>query len=349
MFAEARMLRLSDRQSVRTPLLVPSFSSKGFGRVGDSPVRSELSEVLEYFANQLPDSYLVSAYDLHAGLLAAGDGWGDVAWADSPLSQTAALFLDSGGYEIRVGTDAGEVVQDLSPQLVDWDEAIYGEFLDRLPSAAQNVVAVSWDYRETTYGDQIKAAQEFFTGRQAASVILLKPPTGRHHRFAGLEPAAERLAAFDAVGVTEHELGTSLIDRIEATIELREILTRAHLDLPIHIFGALDPLYVPIYFAAGADIFDGLTWLRYSYWGGLTGHREHGPLLDGELEAREDVRRLVVLTRNLGFLAQLKTKLQRLAQDGDWNVFSNDQIRTKDGRLGDSLREAYLSASARRG
>ena len=33
--------------------------------------------------------------------------------------------------------------------------------------------------------------------------------------------------------------------------KLRELLDRADVDVPIHVFGALDPLYTPLYYAAG--------------------------------------------------------------------------------------------------
>jgi hypothetical protein len=350
MFAELRTLRLGSSDGIRTPLLVPSFSSKGFGRVTGDPVRSEISEVLEFFAEQLTESFLVSAYDLHARLLEAGDRFAEPDWSASPLSRPEVLFLDSGGYEVRVGADSGELAQDLREPVTDWDEDGYRAFLDSVPEAATNIAAVSWDREGVSYNDQLEQAQALLGGREKlASVVLLKPTQrGASHELAELEPAASRLAAFAVIGVTEHELGGPLLKRVEAVMQLREILYRAKLDTPIHIFGALDPLYVPLYFAAGADIFDGLTWLRYAYWHGLAMHREQGGLLDGMLEAREDVRRRVVLAHNLNFLGQLQTKLQRFVQEGEWDVFSDGSIRTNEGGLGERLRDAYLSAMARR-
>jgi len=360
--AEIRELRLSGGKVVKTPLLVPSFSSKGFGRIGpeggsaNSPkgtkgqIRSEISDVLEYFAvDQLSESFLVSAYDLRAGLLSAGDSWGKSAWSAGSLSRPEVLFLDSGGYEVRLGSDGGELVQDPGEPIIDWDGDRYAEFLDELPTAAQNVAAVSWDLPGVAYDEQISSAQRMLGGRELAPIVLLKPPQGkRTHDFSQLEASGKDLAAFAAVGVTEHELGEKLLDRIEAVMELRDLLERAGLKAPIHVFGALDPLYVPLYFAAGADIFDGLTWLRYSYWQGLSLHREQGGLLHGLTTQREDVRRRAILTENLGILEQLKVQLQRFAGDEDWTIFSNRLINTEDSGLGESLREAYLSASARR-
>lgn len=362
MSAEIRELRLSGGKVVKTPLLVPSFSSKGFGRIDPegepaaSPkgtrgqIRSEVSDVLEYFAvDQLSESFLVSAYDLRAGLLGAGDSWGEGEWSVGCLSRPEVLFLDSGGYEVRLGSDGGELVQDPGEPIIDWDGDRYAEFLDELPAAAQNVAAVSWDLPGVAYGEQISSAQRTLASRELAPIVLLKPPQRKQsHAFSQLEAHGKDLAAFAAVGVTEHELGEKLLDRIEAVMELRDLLDRAGLKMPIHVFGALDPLYVPLYFAAGADIFDGLTWLRYSYWQGLSVHREQGGLLHGLTTQREDVRRRAILTENLGILEQLKVQLQRFAIDEDWTIFSNRLINTEGSGLGESLREAYLSASARR-
>ncbi len=44
--------------------------------------------------------------------------------------------------------------------------------------------------------------------------------------------------------------------------KLRKALDKAGLNIPLHVFGSLDTVTTPLYFLAGADIFDGLTWLR---------------------------------------------------------------------------------------
>jgi len=344
--AELRSLRLATGVVVRTPLLVPSFSSRGFGLVAGEPVRSEVSALLDYFSGELPEAFLVSAYDLRHGLLQAGDTLGD--WLACPLSRPQVLFVDSGGYETQPASDTGELLQDLRVPL-PWSEEMYGELLDRLPADVPNVAAVGFDRPGESYAQQICAAQDFLAGRShLAAVVLLKAPNRVSHDFRELEPVARRLAAFSVVGVTEHELGGSLLDRIGAVTALRDVLSRASLQTPIHVFGALDPIFVPLYFAAGADIFDGLTWLRYAYSQGLAVHREQGPLLDGLLEARDDVRRRSVLTRNLGALGQLQTKLNRfVAEDGDWRIYPEGPT-SPIGPDGAILRDAYLSAMARR-
>ena len=75
------------------------------------------------------------------------------------------------------------------------------------------------------------------------------------------------LRTFDIVGVTEREIGESIHDRLVNIARLRKSLNAAEVTIPIHVFGGLDPLLTPLYFAAGAEIFDGLGWLRYAYQG----------------------------------------------------------------------------------
>lgn len=335
---------------MQTPLLVPSFSSKGFGLLEGDPPRSEVSPLMGVLIDQLSRSFLVSAYDLHHRLLEVGDTFADADWSSSSLSKTDVLFIDSGGYEVTQGADAGEPVQDLSTPR-EWTPDMYGELLDRLPNAAANCAAVAWDLPGETYERQVTAAQDFLGARAEISpVVLLKPPTkGAPHDFSQLEPAASRLAFFSVVGVTEHELGDTLLKRVIAVMQLRDLLTRAGQDKPIHIFGALDPLYVPLYFAAGADVFDGLTWLRYAYWHGLAVHVEQGPLLDGKTHLRDDVRRWTVAASNLTELGRLRTSLMRfVAESEDWTIYDHTMIGRPGEKPSDILSAAYRSAVAER-
>jgi hypothetical protein len=164
-----------------------------------------------------------------------------------------------------------------------------------------------------------------------------------------LESTASRLGFFSVVGVTEHELGDSLLDRVVAVMELRALLRRTGIEKPIHVFGALDPLFVPLYFAAGADIFDGLTWLRYAYWHGLAVHHEQGPLLNRSTEQRGDVRRAIVAAGNLTQLGQLHSQLLRFVhEEEDWTLYDHPLVGRADEKISDLLRSTYRSAQARR-
>ena len=53
--------------------------------------------------------------------------------------------------------------------------------------------------------------------------------------------------------------------------QIRRALDGVGLDTPLHVFGSLDTVTTPMYFMAGADIFDGLTWLRFAFYNGPNG------------------------------------------------------------------------------
>ena len=78
MLAKRRSLNLNGQQIERTPLLVPSFSSKGF---------PEVASIIEYCSELIDNVMLVSAYDLHYEKI------------KPPFDFASLIFLDSGGYE----------------------------------------------------------------------------------------------------------------------------------------------------------------------------------------------------------------------------------------------------------
>jgi hypothetical protein len=121
----------------RTPLLIPSFSSKGFafGKDDSGGMVSEAGYLLRTASEFLSDSMLVSAFDLHHGHIA-------------PLTRpiTKITILDSGGYETSD-------VQDLSALRVDpastlpWNVEIYREILKKWPDQIPSIV-VSYDSKQ---------------------------------------------------------------------------------------------------------------------------------------------------------------------------------------------------------
>jgi hypothetical protein len=76
--AARRSISLNQQEVDRTPLLVPSFSSKGF---------PDISKILSVNSELISGPVLVSAYDLH------------YANIQPPFDFASLIFLDSGGYE----------------------------------------------------------------------------------------------------------------------------------------------------------------------------------------------------------------------------------------------------------
>jgi len=146
--------------------------------------------------------------------------------------------------------------------------------LDRWDYVLPTVV-VSFDSptSKTSIGKQVSRAKKLFQQFPGASSELLLKTSKRSQKMLDMtEVVSERhqLAGIDIIGVTEKELGNSTLERMVNIARLRNALSSVGLETPIHIFGSLDTIGTPLYFLAGADIFDGLTWLRYAFHEGNT-------------------------------------------------------------------------------
>lgn len=304
--------------SLDTPLLIPSVSSRGFPL--DKAGFAESNLFLKYAVDSIDEALLVSAYDLEHCTLVDAEALLSGGSTGTALDRPRLLVVDSGGYETGESWESGHV--DRSDRLVKpYNADMFASVVDRLPQG-RPLLVVSYDGPDVprgSYADQVARAQVFFATRpHLASDILLKRPIGRRwHTPRELVPAAPDLSRFDVIGFTEVELGDSLLDRLATLAELRQILRSASITAPIHLFGALDPLFTPLYFAAGAEIFDGLSWMRYVYWDGLAVHADAGALLrseDDDTQLLREARRIVL---NLGQLRELKRQMQRYAAKGN--------------------------------
>lgn len=350
MRARTRLVELSNGVEISTPLLVPSFSSRAWAPIEipqEPGSRRELqpsswwqSKVL---LGTIEEALLVSAYDIDHDFLERSEAFKQ-GFAESPYHQPSLLIIDSGWYEKDGG--AGSIVWGDLDAPLDWEQDDFERTLDSFESNVKALV-VSWDERGS-YEEQIATAQEFFASRQRyASCVLLKPPgKSSVHHFDRISAAtAARLHAFDVVGVTEKDLGRTLVDRLSRLSELRGDLDKADVDAPVHVFGGLDPLFTPLYVAAGAEIFDGLGWVRYAYRDGKALHVESAAVLDGEAEDSLEVVRARTAIRNLTELRDLSGELKVFAKTADWSqlrengenferVFERSQARVRGSRGG---------------
>ncbi len=339
MLARSRKIRLSKGIEFDTPLLVPALSSRALG-----PLEFEDEETgkIRPAACSIVHSHnllwgidwalLISAYDICYGLLTDSEAL-RVGFARSRYAELGVLIIDSGWYEKAGSALGGAFIEGLnSPN--EWEKADFEKTIDGLDNDIRAVV-VSWDH-EGPYREQIAQAQDFFAGRpRFASAILLKRPGGsRFHHLKGLSgDDVENLRCFDLIGVTEKELGDSILDRLVTLASLRTKLDEADVSSPIQVFGGLDPLHTPLYFAAGGEVFDGLGWLRYAYRDGLAVNREEATILDGQTGKREKLAMNMISLQNLDALRGLTEGLRLFAdQGGDWS---------KIGPRGEDLRPVY--------
>jgi len=286
--------------------LVPAFSSKGFPfRTKKGRQYSDVTNAISLMGPFLDDAFLVSAYDLHHRFL------------DRPqrfFTKPELVFIDSGGYELSPYWDSTEPAHPSRADPAPFSIDDYRAVLHKLPTRPQYVVAsYDWSQRGAEVASQITAAQQFFHEYpHCLSDFILKPPPMKTKRAAFLDIDAViahvgKLRAFDIIGVTEKELGKNLLERLRALAKLRGAMDREGLRSPIHIWGGLDPVLTPLYFFAGAEIFDGVSWLRYAFHEGVAVYRDSCVILRDGIETSLDHVQALTLSHNLTFLSQLTT------------------------------------------
>ena len=143
---------------------------------------------------------------------------------------------------------------------------------------------------------------------------MLKPETETQMTLkevlkAAIADAGE-LGSFDIIGVTEKELGRSMLDRMAQIATLRRSMDEAEVTAPLHVFGALDPLSVCLYYISGAEIFDGLTWLRYGYEDGRCIYTHNLGVLKYGIDVRDDLVKSRALAENCYHLQDLQRRLR---------------------------------------
>jgi hypothetical protein len=319
---KARSSRLLHPSGIilETPLLVPSFSSKAFG-FGPAPdCRPEVLDVVAAAQGFLTRTCLISAYDLHHGYIKG----------PTDLGMTVDLmFLDSGGYEVSDAHDLSAVEKPVHKPL-DWDSTKLAEVWNKWPAGVP-AVFVSYDHSESKrpVEQQLREAAEAAASRtEQIHSFLLKPQRSDEGQslegaLRSLSGRIDQLAAFQMIGVTEKELASSPLERMVRIARLRKSLDEANVKIPIHVFGALDPLLVCLYFVAGAEIFDGLTWTRYGYRSGQCVYWRNLAVEGYGAAIEDDAARVQINRDNLRHLDDLELALRNFARTGDWASFPN--------------------------
>jgi hypothetical protein len=305
MFARSIAIEISGRL-FHTPLLIPSFSSKA---------SIELNKIFEIGQEFITDYVLVSAYDIHNQHLIP---------PNYPFAEL--VFLDSGGYEVSKDVELWEAVYQISepkPWSREFHQAVLTSWSIPMPT-----VIVSYDHPtlRQPLPDQIATARSLFAQfPEFTPEFLIKPetPTQQYIRIESVIENLNQIAEFPIIGLTEKELGGSLLHRMTSVAKIRREMDRLGIIKPIHIFGSLDPISTPLYFLSGADMFDGLAWLRYSFYEGLTVHIENGTALAFGLN--EHYRRALArgYSANLNYLHDLRAQMRRYLLKNDLSQFTH--------------------------
>jgi hypothetical protein len=106
---------------------------------------------------------------------------------------------------------------------------------------------------------------------------------------------------------------------------IRMALDKAKLDIPIHVFGSLDTVTTPMYFLAGADIFDGLTWLRFAYQDGQTIYKQNFGATKFAVSTKAHVLDGLCWNHNYYYMKELELEMQRFLLVNDFVAFKHHQ------------------------
>lgn len=305
MFARRSKLQFGTQMTAETPLLVPSFSSKGFPQV---------RKIMNLMGEFITSPILISAYDVHYRLISRN------------ITFPQLLFLDSGGYEARIEHDLSETYGKLhkpKPWNQDLHERVISNWSSKWPT-----VAVSFDSpaKLCLLSKQIAKASELQQSYpHLLWEFLVKPESARDRfvPFNSLIKKVEQLRQFAVVGITEKELDDSLFAAMTKIAKLRTQMNAAGVTAPIHIFGSLDPLTTVLYFLAGAEIFDGLTWLRFGYHEGTTVSWQNYSVLQSSTGLRQRIHEQYqeMWRNNYYYLERLRTQMINFLQTDSLKPF----------------------------
>jgi hypothetical protein len=290
-----------------TPMLIPSFSSKGF---------PDVNRILSLMKNHITDVAMISSYDMFYSSL------------DSDLATPSLLFIDSGGYEARQGYDISEVYA-VEHQPREWTRAHHKKVLDELDTLSA-LVFVSFDEIENNVpiSDQLEQAGVLFDSfPEAASDFLIKPYDSVLINIDEALANPNEFSGFDLIGFTEKELGASLVERLRSIVRVRQIFIEAGIDVPIHVFGCLDPLSVQLFYLCGADVFDGLSWLRFAFHNSVAMYRNNWAIIADYPHLSYTEIRQWSWIENLAVLTRLRDSMIRYATCFDTSIFeANTEI-----------------------
>lgn len=299
-------LKQKRQLNVDFPILLPSFSSKGIPHV-----KAIFDFMREYFSS----SYLISAFDVDKGFIPSTD-----------LFVPGLLFVDSGGYEANKQFD---VFESYNEDVADkqWSIDKYQNVLNEIVSKNDpaKIVATIFDVDiDSSFDEQLQKARNFKTNNSQIHVnFLIKPESGGAQiSLDRLKSIVPNLCEFDVIGVTEKEIGSNLVERMKNIQLLRSEMDKAGVNNPIHIFGCLEPAAIIAFTISGAQIFDGLSWLRYYMRStGLFYKAQYVLHEPGDIEIPDAAVDAKIVLNNYLFLARFEKLLREYSREKDISVF----------------------------
>jgi len=293
---------------------------------------SEAKAMMEIAAPALSDPILVSAFDMHHNHILSA----------KRIAKIGSLtFIDSGGYEVAQYHDFSAVFK-FPPYDTQWTEPDLITVLDKWPRRYPAVI-ISFDLRGKSFMKQINAARQLFGRYPDQMRDFLVKPERKNDSYVNVDALlhlVREFNQFDIIGITEKELGDSMLNRMLNIAKLRDALNKIRSTIPIHIFGSLDPLSSCLYFLAGAEIFDGLTWLRYSYSEGKTLYRHNHGVVEYGIFEEDEVVKARSNRDNVYYMKRLQYDMRNFLDSRDFEHF---------GPNAEELKKAYKTFKANYG
>lgn len=243
------------------PLFVPSFSSKGNLLIPTKEGKyvSDNYDLLQVLDVRISTSYLISAYDIFYEYMPKDP---------NELPYTDYLFIDSGGYEVSDSFDFSERNK-YNYKIFPWDVDKMKEVYKAITSCPKfrnsSIVLSGYDLLDS-FENQLYCIQELVAEFPNALInFIIKLAFPFEHLLRSIASNIHQLESIHIIGLTEKELGTNVQERLLNLISLKKLFNTLNWKGKIHIFGGLDPTLSKLYYIAGADIFDGLSWQRIRY------------------------------------------------------------------------------------
>ena len=281
--------------SENRPLFVYSYSSKGF---------PDLNHLLKHSLPHVP-SYLLSLYDYEYIIPSEL-----ISTEDSKIR-----IWDSGGYETMFCSTCE------SSMSKKWDENTYLQAANRIPWNGLDVL-VNYDTpcEPRCIQQQIERSLDLYTkvkGAYARDLLIHVPDNTDPYVLA--ETLRPYTNEFQILGLTEKEIaptwahGVYFINRLRSALSVLD--TKRY--IPIHVFGCFDLKTVVRFALAGADIFDGLTWLRYLFLNGDV-------LYQREIQYAIPIEQLLTANLELSMILHNVRNMERLCSDLIYAIYTND-------------------------
>lgn len=297
------------------PQIIFSLSSKGF-----TTINKDLKDYLKLLNN---NQLLLSLYDINYIF--------DKEVIENILKKETQLFLDSGIYESSNFIDLFEIYNYKYDPL-KWDVDLYINTIKNL-KITDNTNLVNYDI----YGsikDQIEYCTELYS-KIKFKVLLIHAPKGQWEHgdiFELVDLLYKSKCQFNILGITERELGYLYETRISNLFTLRSKLNDTFKSyIPIHVFGCNDPKGIVYYSISGADIFDGLNWLRY-YFNNVSSYYKNEFYLDVGLGNTLDYN---IFEHNIRYLDILKNEIIYLLNSQNYIGYT-DEVGIVKKIIGDS-------------